>query len=291
MNKQKNILLIYFLIAVEFFILTNSKLVMESVIKSCSMFIFKIFPSLFPTMIIGLCLIKNNVGVILPKFIKKIFNKLLGFNDNVTNLFIISMITGTPSNAIYINEYLNKGLISEKQAECLLCSSHFINPLFVIGGVGVGVFNNPKTGFLLLMMLWFNNFFKAFLNRKNFSNHNAKIQNKESAKFIKTLSQSVKEGINALLMIFGIVVMFSILITLISNIFNLSSLANVVINGILEMTGGVIKLSFINTSYVIKFILAYLFLNFGGICIQMQTLSMIDNSKIKFRKYFIYRLF
>lgn len=291
MTDRKSILLVYFLVFIELLVLVNSKLVIESVIKSCNLFIFKIFPSLFPTMIIGLCLVKSNVSDIIPKFIKKTFKKMFYFNDTMTNLFVISMITGTPSNAIYINEYLDKNLITEKQAESLLCSSHFINPLFVIGGVGIGVFNSPKIGFILLIILWINNFFKAFLNRNNFKNSSNKIITTTRNSFIKTLSQSIKNSINALLMIFGIVIMFNILVALITNIFNLSDTLNTLINGFLEMTGGVIKLSSINTNVIFKFILSYIFLNFGGICIQMQTLGMLESKRINYYKYFIFRLF
>ena len=272
MKNKKNIMLIYILLFIEILILINSNEIIKSVKSSSLMFILKIFPSLFPTMVLGNLLIKNNIYLIIPKFIKKMFNKLFNFNETITGLFVITMFTGTPSNAIYINEYLNKNLITEKQAESLLCITHFINPLFVVGGVGIGVFNNVKIGFLLLLILWINNFIKQ-------------------ENFVKSLTDSIRYSLNSLLMIFGIVTTFNILVTLISKIFLFSNLMNCIINGILEMTGGIIKLSNININIFIKFLLSYLFLNFGGICIHMQTLSMIENKKIRYFKYLIFRLF
>ena len=85
--------------------------------------------------------------------------------------------------------------------------------------------------------------------------------------------------------------MFNILVTLICNIFNISELIVTLINGTLEMTGGIIKLSYLKVNTALKFLISYLFLNFGGLCIQLQALSMIDNKKIKYYKYFIYRMF
>ena len=220
MTKIKNIILLYILIFLEILLLTKSKIVITSVINSSSMFILKIFPSLLPTMIIGNLLVKNNIHQIIPKFIKKIFYKLFRFNDIMTSIFIISMFTGTPSNAIYINEYLNKKLISLKQAQTLLLTTHFINLLFVIAAVGGGVFNSVKIGFILLILLWTNNIIKAFICKKNLDNDiNDNHLSNNNETFICTLTNSVKTSINSLLLIFGIVVMFNILVSLLKNIF------------------------------------------------------------------------
>ncbi len=290
LTRKKDIFLLYFLLTLELLILINSSLIIKSVKDSSFMFIIKIFPSLFPTMVIGNLLIKNNIELIIPKFIKKIFNKLFNFNDIETSIFIISIFTGTPSNAIYINEYLEKNLITKKEAEALLCTTHFINPLFVVAGVGIGVFNDVKIGFLLLVLAWISNLFKAFLNRNNFKEKRKMNITHSNKNFITTLSESIKTSINALLMIFGIVIMFNLLVALISNIFNLNLCTNVIINGLLEMTGGIMKLSSLDINIYIKIVLAYIFLNFGGLCIQMQTFSMFNNKKIRYLKYLIFRL-
>lgn len=290
LTRKKDIFLLYFLLTLELLILINSSLIIKSVKDSSFMFIIKIFPSLFPTMVIGNLLIKNNIELIIPKFIKKIFNKLFNFNDIETSIFIISIFTGTPSNAIYINEYLEKNLITKKEAEALLCTTHFINPLFVVAGVGIGVFNDVKIGFLLLVLAWISNLFKAFLNINNFKEKRKMNITHSNKNFITTLSESIKTSINALLMIFGIVIMFNLLVALISNIFNLNLCTNVIINGLLEMTGGIMKLSSLDINIYIKIVLAYIFLNFGGLCIQMQTFSMFNNKKIRYLKYLIFRL-
>ncbi len=291
MTRKKDIFLLYFLLTLELLILINSSLIIKSVKDSSFMFIIKIFPSLFPTMVIGNLLIKNNIELIIPKFIKKIFNKLFNFNDIETSVFIISIFTGTPSNAIYINEYLEKNLITKKEAESLLCATHFINPLFVVAGVGIGVFNDVKIGFLLLFLIWTSNLFKAFLNRNDFKEKRKMNITYNKKSFIITLSESIKTSINALLMIFGIVIMLNLLVALITNIFNLNQFTNTIINGLLEMTGGIMKLSSLDIDICLKIILAYIFLNFGGICIQMQTFSMFNNKKIRYFKYLIFRLF
>ncbi|MGN1296781.1 MAG: hypothetical protein ACI4UZ_03445, partial [Candidatus Aphodocola sp.] len=290
MNK-KNIIIIYIFIILELLILFNSNIIIKSVNSSSLMFIKKIFPSLFPTMVIGNILIKSNVYLIIPKKIKAFLFKKFNFSNSTMELFIISLITGSPSSAMYINNYLNSGLINKKEAEALLCSTHFINPLFIVAGVGVGVFNNVKIGFVLFIMLFISTLIKIYLNKNNFKNSKKKIINIKNTNLITNITSSIKESINALLLIFGIVVIFNILVSLVSHILDLSELASCVINGLLEMTGGIIKLSNLNVNIYIKIFLAYYFLNFGGLCIQMQSMSMIDNKKIRYLKYLIFRLF
>ena len=290
MNK-KNIIIIYIFIILELLILFNSNIIIKSVNSSSLMFIKKIFPSLFPTMVIGNILIKSNVYLIIPKKIKAFLFKKFNFSNSTMELFIISLITGSPSSAMYINNYLNSGLINKKEAEALLCSTHFINPLFIVAGVGVGVFNNVKIGFVLFIMLFISTLIKIYLNKNNFKNSKKKIINIKNTNLITNITSSIKESINALLLIFGIVVIVNILVSLVSHILDLSELASCVINGLLEMTGGIIKLSNLNVNIYIKIFLAYYFLNFGGLCIQMQSMSMIDNKKIRYLKYLIFRLF
>lgn len=290
MNK-KNIIIIYIFIILELLILFNSNIIIKSVNSSSLMFIKKIFPSLFPTMVIGNILIKSNVYLIIPKKIKAFLFKKFNFSNSTMELFIISLITGSPSSSMYINNYLNSGLINKKEAEALLCSTHFINPLFIVAGVGVGVFNNVKIGFVLFIMLFISTLIKIYLNKNNFKNSKKKIINIKNTNLITNITSSIKESINALLLIFGIVVIFNILVSLVSHILDLSELASCVINGLLEMTGGIIKLSNLNVNIYIKIFLAYYFLNFGGLCIQMQSMSMIDNKKIRYLKYLIFRLF
>lgn len=139
MTNRKNLILLYLLIAFEIIILLNSNVVIKSVTSSSILFILNIFPSMFPGMIIGNLLIKERIWLIIPNSIKKLFNKLFGFDDVLTSIFIISMFCGTPSNALYINEYL-----SDEKAQKMLQITHFINPLFVVAGVGIGVLKAPK---------------------------------------------------------------------------------------------------------------------------------------------------
>lgn len=290
MTKKSNILFLYFLIFIEVLILFNSSVIINAVQGSIKIFLKNVFPSLFPTMVIGIMLVKNNVYEIIPKFIKNIFKKVFNYNDYMTSIFIISLISGTPSNALYINEYLDKGLITNNEAESLLLSTHFINPLFVVGMVGNVIFKSTKIGFILLLALWASNLIKAYITRPKVYKNIDKKNISCNEPIINSFFTSIKQAVYALLTIMGIIILFNILTILIREVFNLNNTLSVIINGILEMTGGVTRVSEININTLLKIIMTYVMLNFGGLSIHMQAFSMLENKKIRYFKYLIFRL-
>ena len=290
MTKKSNIFFLYFLILIEILILLNSNIVINAVRSSIKIFLISVFPSLFPTMVIGIMLVKNNVYEIIPKFIKNIFKKVFNYNDYMTSIFIISLITGTPSNALYINEYLDKGLITNNEAESLLSSTHFINPLFVVGMVGNVIFKSTKIGFIILLTLWISNLIKAYITRPRVYKNIDRKSISCNEPIINSFFASIKQAIYALLTIMGIIILFNMLTILIREILNLSNTLSVIINGILEMTGGVTKISELNINTLLKIIMTYIMLNFGGLSIHMQAFSMLENKKIRYLKYLIFRL-
>lgn len=289
MTSKKDILILYLLILIEILILMNSKNIVQNINNTSILFITKIFPSLFPTMAIGNMLVKLGINNIIPKIIKKIFNKLFHFDDNMTCIYIMSMFCGTPSNIMFINEYLDNGLINEKTAEYLCYTTHFFNPLFIISGVGIGIFNNIKIGIIILLMLYISSFIKLFVTRKKLIPLNKKILTKKE-NTLNAFSISVKQSINAILIIFGIIILFNILNSLIKEIFNLNYITSIFINSLLEVTSGITKLNMLNIPIILKIILTYILLSFGGLCIHMQVFSINKNKKIRYFKYLIFRI-
>lgn len=288
MSRKTEKIIILLLLLLEFFILCNSKEIINNVYINCKLFITKIFPNLFPTMLLGLLLVKNNVQIIIPYFIKKIFNKLFNFDDNMTTIFISSMICGAPNNAIFINEYLENKLINEKTAENLLCCTHFINPLFVIS-VTKTMFN-IKVSILILSIMVLSNLIKAYMLKKHFKPLNKK-ETVTNNNFIQIFNNAIKIALNASINIFGLIITFNLIICLLNNIIPLNTLVSTILNIILEMTSGLIRLNILNINNILKIILTYYSLSFGGICIIMQTISQITNKNIKYKKYFMFRLF
>lgn len=262
----KNKIISFIIIIIYVYILFNSKLISQSVISAMKAFIFNVFPNLLPTMFLGLLLVKLDISILIPKFIKKLFNKIFNFDDIKTTIFIASMICGMPSNALFINEYLN-----EEDKKYMLKCTKFMNPLFVISTIGLYIFKSIKIGFILLSLTYIYNFIVAFIYRSKFSQykHNKSINDS----FIKVFNKTLKTVSNTCLNILIIVIIFNILISIILSINN--NIITQIISGFLELTNAILLLKKIDINLSIKFILAYIYLIHSGLSIKMQIKSII----------------
>ena len=286
---KKNNIIIYILLLIYILLILNPSITINTIKDMSYIYFIKIFPNMFPSMVIGSILIKQNVNKIIPGFLITFFNKICNFSNINTTIFIMSLLTGAPSYALYINDYYNNKIITEKEALGLLHTCFFINPLFVISAVGTIMFNSIKLGLLLYILLVAKNIIKIIILKNEFNSVNISIiDNKEP--ITVSLITSIKSAITASLNIYGIIIFFNIIINILTNIFSISPIINIIISSTLEITTGIIKLVNTNIPIIYKFIISFLMLNFGGICIHIQTISIIKNKKIRYIKYLINRI-
>lgn len=281
-------------------VLINSKVVLDSVRVSFSIWQNNIFPSLFPFFIIGNILISLGFPSILGELFKNITYKLFKINKNGAFIIILSILSGFPSSAKYIKEIYLNGDINEKEATKLLTFTHFSNPLFVLGTVSLLFLNDSKIGIPILISHYLGNLVIGLIVRNyyvskkddtkiNIKNSLENINNSKS--FGQILSNSISSGINTLLLILGTISVFLILTSLINTIINFNDLTKTFVNGIFEMTQGLKHLESLSINTNIKGLIAVIILSFGGLSVHMQTLTIISDTKIKYFPYFISRIF
>jgi hypothetical protein len=77
-----------------------------------------------------------------------ITTKIFKVNKNSSFALIMSMISGTPSNSKYLKDLYDNGLIDIYDVKKCLNFCHFVNPIFIIGTIGVTFLNNKKLGLI-----------------------------------------------------------------------------------------------------------------------------------------------
>ena len=233
----KNIIYLSILTAFLFEMLFNSSLIINSVSFSFSLCINSLFPSLFPFMILSNILMEYGFVDIASELLKPLM-KLFKSHEYGSFILILSIISGSPSNAKYIHELLNKNLINEYIATKLLLFTHFVNPLFVINTIGVSFLHNKLLGIIILISHYLGNFIVGVIFRNY---HKINIQNKinlckainslnKKNNFINILTNSIISSINTLLIILGVITTCLIITTLID--------INPLLTGFLEITQG-----------------------------------------------------
>lgn len=287
---KKVITLLIFCILI-FLILINSYEIMESIRFSFSLCINNLFPSLIPFMLLSNILIKYNFVNDISDLLKKVMTRLFKVNKNCSFAFIMSILSGTPSNAKYLKDLFDNKLISIKDCKKCLNFCHFTNPIFIIGTIGLTFLNNKQLGLIILISHYISSIIIGLFNKKdNYINSNNNLNNKNTTNFISVLKESINNTIDTLLLILGIITTCIIITCIINNIISINDNFKF-IYGFIEVTQGLKYLSLSNFNIEIKAIISSFLISFGGLCIHAQVFSILDNKKIRYFPYFISRFY
>jgi len=261
------------IIIIFFFLIFIKKDIIYSVIYSTTLLWFnKIVPNLLPMFIITSLIIESNLIINICNLLGKTFSKI--FKTSIYGIFVftLSLFTGSPSNAKYINDLIDKNLISVKEGNKLLLFTTNYNPLLIYSLLSS--YLDKKTSILLIIIVIISNILVGLLNR------NLKIdiyKNKYKTTQIN-LSNIIKNTIDTLLMILGTLIVFNIIINLLPLKHNI--LKNI-FNGLLEITTSLNGLKYLNINNKIKILLSTIYLSFGGLSIHTQIKSIFKDTDYK----------
>lgn len=284
-------------------ILSESKTIMEAVSFSFNIWINNVFPSLFPFFVLSEILMNYGFVELIGELFKPLFEKLFKINGNAAFVFIMSLISGFPSNAKYTRELYLQNKLTAQEATKILMFSHFSNPLFILGTISLTFLNDKKLGIIVMFSHYFSNVIIGLLfrnyNKSSVTNdkfsfkkailcmHNKRINNNK--RFGSIITNSLVNTINTLLLILGVITTFLIITTIIDNNFHLSLLNKSLISGFLEMTQGLKHVSLLNTISEYKAILICMIISFGGLSVHTQILSIISDTEIKYKPFLLAR--
>ena len=296
------IMVLLLIIGVE--ILLSSKEIMETVSFSFRVWKDNIFPSLFPFFILSTLLIEFGFVELVSELLKPLMTRVFKIGSHTAFIFVMSMISGFPSNAKYTKELYDKGLVTKEEATKILTFTHFSNPLFILGTVSILFLNNKEVGFLILLSHYITNFiigvlFRNFLPskeekatcsiKKAFSAmHEKRIHNPKKLGTI--ITEAVMGAIKTLLLVLGTVTMFLVLSTVLNQIFHFNRFEQGIVSGMIEMTQGLNYLSNLHIPLPLKSSLSAMILSFGGFSVHMQVISILSNTGISYKPYFIARV-
>ena len=287
-KKIFDILTILFTLFILYQVIVKKTLIFDSINYALNMWVKNLIPTLFPFFVISDILINY-----VPKIIKRSCKLLFNITDNMLTILLLSIVSGFPSNAKNTRLLYDKGLITLNEANHVLIFSHFSNPLFILTTVAVFFLGNKNIGIVLLVSHYLSNFLLAIMFR-NYFNHedNVVIDNDEmESDFGNILIGSIRKSTDTILLICGIVTIFMLLSSIISNNFNFNIYNSMLVKGILEITIGIEALGLLNLPLIYEAVIASCFLAFGGFSVHMQVMSQITDTDIKYRYFFIGRLY
>ncbi|MEJ8553720.1 sporulation integral membrane protein YlbJ [Tepidibacter sp. Z1-5] len=277
-----------------------------------------LIPSLLPFLIGANLLINLKVIDILGVFLEKPSRILFNVPGKSSLIFAISILSGYPIGSKLISNLRQDNEISRVEAQRLASFCSTSGPLFMVGSVGIGMFNNPKIGYFILLCHYIGalsigilfRFYNTSSDIKHYNNTSILTRLKkiifyenEEKSFFSIFGDSVRNGINTILIVCGFVIVFSVLfkiltllkfINLISSMlfvflhpYNISiEVIQAFISGLFEITIGCNNISLLNEpSLIFKIALCTFIISFSGISILAQCCNFLSLSDINIPIY------
>lgn len=283
------ILLILFI----FFLIIYSKSNIEAVSTSISLFIEKVFPSLFPFFIATDLLSHTNMLQIFNKLLSPIMKPIFNVSGKGAFPFVMGILSGYPTGAKIVSDFRKRNICTKAECERLLAYTNNSGPLFIVGTVGSSLFFNTEIGYLLFLthilgMITVGIIFRFYKNNTYRSENT--LEELDINNFSSIFSDAIFNSFKTLLMIFGFIIIFSIVINILltSSVFNLINSPWIIgcILSTIEITNGINYLSLIITNNLtINIVLTSFFLGFGGLSVLMQVYSIISKTDLSIKPY------
>lgn len=289
MKNFKDFIIFCFLLLFVILIFKYNTIVNDSVISAVYLWLYKVFPSLFIMFILNEIIIKTNILYNISIIINPLFNKMFNTSNNSFEAFLLSVFSGTPSSAFILKEMINNNKIDIDSANKLISFTYFSNPLFLYNILSI-TFNKCIT-IKIIIIHYLSNIIIGLILRKNNNSKNYDIKYiNHNISIIKIIPTAIKNSINTLLMVLGTIVFYMILTNILLKILNLNIILSIILKGFFEITQSLNILNILNTSSIIKEIIAISIISFGGLSIHTQVLSLIDNTNIYYKNFLIGRI-
>ena len=250
-----------------------------------------IIPALLPFMVIVNMLVGMGFARFFGKILAPAMKKIFGLPGAGGFALITGLTSGYPIGAKTVADLRKTGEISARDAQHLLAFCNNAGPLFILGVVGVGLFENATVGYVL----WAGHVLSAlilgillrFLFLKNDNDNLIKYITPAGSNINSgtALSNSVKNAMESMAIIGGLVIFFSAVMAVLGEMgLPEKGLFAGLIAGAVEVTGGVRKISECGISITSLGFTAFA-VAFGGFSIHMQTFHFTEDTGIKASPY------
>ena len=254
------------------FIFKNNKEVANVILEAVNLFFKKVFVSLFPMFILNDILINLNIPYYFYLLFNKLFLKVFHTSGLGAYVFIMSLISGTPSNAYILKELVELEKLSIEEANHFLTFTYFSNPLFLT--VMLSTIFNARIVLKIILCHYIANIIIGILMRNKapkIVTNQKYTQNKSKSSIIKSINKSI----STLLMILGTICFYMLLTFIVTNLLPDNLLIKTLISGFLEITNGLNTITSLNIFIQIKEIIASAIISFGGLSIHTQIKAIL----------------
>lgn len=205
--------------------------------------------------------------------------RLLGCSQAGARAFLLGLTGSYPVGARTVAQLYRRGGISRREAGRLLLFSNNCGPAFILGVAGLGCFGSLRAG----VLLWGVHILAALVIALALPRRAAEPPERPGSvpprpPLVPALIAAVRDAAGTMVYICGFVVFFLVLTRLLTA---LTGLEHPLPLGLLELTGGILRLSGTRGDFV----LAAALMGWGGVCVHCQTAAVLEGSGLHMRGY------
>ncbi len=275
-------ILVLFLFALVFI---NSAIITSTFIDISTVFIKTLLPNLFILFLFTDLLSSQEVEKLLDNRVGHTFKNIFGFKSIIQPfILLISMIAGIPSTSKLIRSYIDDGKLTSKQARHLLLISAYVNPLYIINGIGIFIYGNKSIGIKIFIISVVSNLLIGLILRFKYAKDDSineleqiEYNKKSPDNILLVFIESTKKNSIIILNIFSIIVIFSILFEILNH-----SLNNILdpIYPFFEITYGIFRVSSLNLPIALELALITMYVSFAGISVHIQIYYILNDKEV-----------
>ncbi len=243
-----------------------------------------IIPALFPFFVCSNLLISLGVARYLSRCFTPFTRLLFGVSGSGALPVVLGIISGYPVGASCTAQLYSTGNCTKTEAQRLLAFCNNSGPLFILGAVGIGMFNNQKIGVLLyishiLSAIIVGMIFKHYGTTPHTLSLPPSVPNKPASVF-SGITDALSDAISSILKVCGFVILFAVFTSVLPQY-----KGHEFIYALTEITGGIKAL--ICCNQLGNFLLPAIsfFLAFSGISVMMQVAGIVIPHGLSLKTY------
>lgn len=289
----KKLFILFPLCAILIIVILHPDIYGGAVFSGAELYVKSVFPTMLPMLIFSGLFIKTGIADDISKVMKQPMKKLFKAPPEAGYIAIISMLSGYPIGAKMVSDYYVSGIINDEDASRIATFSSTAGPMFIIGTVGSGFFNDTRIGYVILIAHYLSAVLTGLImccqkrNTPYASNNKAELNLSDT----NPLGEVFSDSMSTVLLVSGFIAIFYMLteILLVSGISDiLESLGGTLLKGIavsvVEMTRGTKIISSYSNKKIAVAVAAAM-ISFGGLSVTMQSMAFYKTAHIRASRY------
>lgn len=273
-----------------------------------------VLPNLLPFIIISNLMIRLNIAGQISRFLYPVLGRLFRLSHDGCYPLLIGFLSGIPMGAKSSADLVKEKRINREEGNFLLSMCNNASPVFIMNYIAVNQLKLPRFRLPLFLIIYSSSIISALIFRyigninKKHAQTKRGIENNlalhatalparpehhpSSVRFsFDIVDVSIMNGFEVITRIGGYIILFSILAQIVNEIIPAIGLLKASFMGILEITTGINQICKLSAATNVKIVLAAVLTSFGGFSGMAQTKSVLGDSGLSIKSYFLVKIF